>query len=94
MPLVPAGFRPAAADFGQRRRLGQGHAAGQFGHIDFADYVTENTHLIGMGFSSSQALADRYAESLVEDQNCPRAVGITSLAEIPAAIGQYIETVL
>jgi hypothetical protein len=67
---------------------------GQFGHIDFADYVTENTHLIGMGFSSSQALADRYAESLVEDQNCPRAVGITSLAEIPAAIGQYIETVL
>ena len=43
---------------------------------------------------SRRALADRYAESLVEDQNCPRAVGITSLAEIPAAIGQYIETVL
>lgn len=67
---------------------------GMFGHVDFNDYVTENTHLIGMGFSSNQETADSYAESLVTNHNCPRAVGITSLAQIPAAIGQYIEQVL
>ncbi len=67
---------------------------GQFGAIDFNDYVTENTHLIGMGFDADQATADSYARSLVQNQNCPRAVGITSLVQIPAAIGQYIEQVL
>lgn len=65
---------------------------GQFGRIDFNDYVTENTHLIGMGFDADQDTADMYARSLVENQNCPQAVGITSLAQIPAAVGQYIET--